>query len=593
MVEQIKAQFPRGLEDVLVAAVGPQGTAHLAQGLQGLPFKVAPLARAAAEGAGLHGDGKGRGARTLAHQFQQAEGAHAAHVVAGAVVLHGRAQGLFHFQHVFLVAHLDEVDDHLAADVAQLELAGDGFGGFHVGAVGHGLEIDLAGDLAGVDVHGHEGLGLVKDQAAARRQGDLAGIDLVQLAAQAEALPQGHAHVGMQAHQLLLAGEEQGDGLADAVGHFLVVHPDLADIVGQVVAHGPLGQARLLIDEGRGRDFGGLLADVLPDALEVLEVVLERGLGGAGAHGAHDDAQALAGVDAVHHLAQAGALFIAVHLAGNADLLLTGGQHQEAARQRQPGGEEGALVAGGFLDHLHQHFLAGLEHFLDGREFFALAGLVMGQPVFGVDLVDLEEAVLARAVAHEGSLQVGVDIVDDTLVDIALEFALVEHVQVVFLQTAFLGDGHFHLLAGQHADEHAPLARGHLGLDRGRTHAALLGGFAVLATAAGTGRGVFQTFHITGGRLPQFLVTEIVRQVGRGGRFGALLGILVGGFGTFRLGLTVLAVAPASAATAATALAAGLFLAVFLAAGIGSGRFAALNSRRVPFVLHFQRCNLP
>ena len=34
--------------------------------------------------------------------------------------------------------------------------------------------------------------------------------------------------------------------------------------------------------------------------------------------------QALAGVDAVHHLAQAGALFIAVHLAGNADLFLTG-----------------------------------------------------------------------------------------------------------------------------------------------------------------------------------------------------------------------------------------------------------------------------
>ena len=84
--------------------------------------------------------------------------------MAGAVVLHGRAQGLFHFQHVFLVTHLDEVDDHLAADVAQLELAGDGFGGFHVGAMGHGLEIDLAGDLAGVDVHGflilsHHGTG--------------------------------------------------------------------------------------------------------------------------------------------------------------------------------------------------------------------------------------------------------------------------------------------------------------------------------------------------------------------------------------------------------------------------------------------------
>ena len=164
------------------------------------------------------------------------------------------------------------------------------------------------------------------------------------------------------------------------------------------------------------------------------------------------------------------------------------------------------------------------------------------------------------------------------------EFALVEHVQVVFLQTAFLGDGHFHLFAGQHADEHAPLARGHLGLDRGRTHAALLGGFAVLAATAGTGRGAFQAFHITGGSLPQFLVTEIVRQVGGSGRFGALLGVLVGGLGAFRLGLTVLAVASTSATAAAAALAAGLLLAVFLAARVGSGSFTAFfrgDARRI------------
>ena len=79
----------------------------------------------------------------------------------------------------------------------------------------------------------------------------------------------------------------------------------------------------------------------------------------------------------------------------------------------------------------------------------------MRQPVFGMDFINLQEAVFACAVAHKSGLKIGVDVVDDALVNIALDFALMQHVQVIFKQLAVFGQGHLNLLAWQNADEHA------------------------------------------------------------------------------------------------------------------------------------------
>ncbi len=193
-----------------------------------------------------------------------------------------------------------------------------------------------------------------------------------------------------------------------------------------------------------------------------MQVALEGGLAGARADGAHDDAKAGAGVQPFQHFAQAAALLVVLDLARDADLLAPRGEHQETARHGQVGGQERALAAGGFLDHLHQHFLPGLQHLLHERVLLALGRVVRGVVVFGVHLVDLEEAVFFGPVVDEGGLKVGVDVVDDAAVDVALGLGLVDHLHVVFLDQvilgAFLGKGDFHLLAGQHADEHPQLA---------------------------------------------------------------------------------------------------------------------------------------
>ena len=354
-----------------------------------------------------------------------------------------------------MFAHFNEVDDHLAANVAQLQLAGNGLGRFHVGLEGHVLEVALAGDLAGVDVNGHQGFGLVEDQASAGRHEHLAAVDLIELPAQVEAFPQGVAGIIVHAHKVLLVGEEHGHGVLDAGGNFGIVHPDFADIVGEVVAHGPFGQAGLLVDAGRSSDPRGVLADFIPGTLEVGEVVLQGGLGHAGAHCAHDDTKIIARINAVHELAQTAALFLVVHLAGNANLFLTRSEHQEASGQGNPRGQKCALGSVGFLDDLDQHFLAKTQHLLDGRILLAAHVLLRCGEVLGMDLVDLQKAVFLGAEIHEGSLQVDVNVDNDTAVDIALDLLLMEHVKVVFIQDAIVGNGHLDLLAGQNADVHA------------------------------------------------------------------------------------------------------------------------------------------
>ena len=144
VIEQIQAQLARRFKNAGGRAGGLQPRAEIPKRLKSLPFQVAPETGAAAGGARLKGDGKRRGAHALPHKFQQAKGTHPGHVMPGAIVLHGLTQGFFHLQHMLLVTHFDEVDDHLTANIPQPQMPGNDFRGLHVRLEGHGLEIALA-----------------------------------------------------------------------------------------------------------------------------------------------------------------------------------------------------------------------------------------------------------------------------------------------------------------------------------------------------------------------------------------------------------------------------------------------------------------
>ena len=164
------------------------GAVQVAKRLYGLPLHIAALARPLAVGTGLHADGDRRGAGPLAYDLEQAKRTHLADVVTGAIALHGVAEFFFNLTAMLGIAHFNEVDDDLPADVAQAKLAGDGRRRFHIRTEGHSLKIRLAADLAGVDVDGHKRLGLVEHQTPAGRHEHFAGMYLLDLVEKAEVL---------------------------------------------------------------------------------------------------------------------------------------------------------------------------------------------------------------------------------------------------------------------------------------------------------------------------------------------------------------------------------------------------------------------
>ena len=76
------------------------------------------------------------------------------------------------------LAHVDEVVDDHAAQVAQAQLAGDLLGGLQVHLVGGLLGVVVGPEVAAVDVDGDQRLGLLDDDATRRcGSGDLLLLD--------------------------------------------------------------------------------------------------------------------------------------------------------------------------------------------------------------------------------------------------------------------------------------------------------------------------------------------------------------------------------------------------------------------------------
>ena len=136
------------------------------------------LAAAAAGGAFLVDAPLEARADALPRHLDQAEGAGAEDLRAGPVALHRVAQRPLDVAAMAVLAHVDEVVHHHAAQVAEPQLAGDFLGGDLVELVGRLLGRAVGAEVAAVDVDRHEGLGLVDHQRPAAAQRHLALIDL-------------------------------------------------------------------------------------------------------------------------------------------------------------------------------------------------------------------------------------------------------------------------------------------------------------------------------------------------------------------------------------------------------------------------------
>ena len=345
------------------------------------------MAHAGAMRAGDEGGFRERGAQALAAHFHQAEMAYGADLDTGAVVLQRVLELALDGGVVFADFHVDEVDDDEAGEVAHAQLLRDFLGGLHVGAKCCVLDAALAGGAAGIDVDGDERLGLVDDDIAAGAQlhdgvehGIQLGFDLV-------AGEEGLAF-GPELHFPRVARHEHAHEVAGGAETVLAIDQDVVHIAGIDIADGALDEAGFLIDQRRGGGFHGAVADVVPEAEEILAVALDFGFGAVGAGGAHDQAHAVRHVELGHRLFQAAAVGDRRNLARNpAAGGRIGHQHREAAGEREIGGQRRTFIAALLLDHLDQHDLAAVDDLLDfvvAQETLALAALTRFRGVIAV-----------------------------------------------------------------------------------------------------------------------------------------------------------------------------------------------------------------
>ena len=416
LVDEVGGDLDRHLGDDLGGAVLAGLFADQPQQRERHRLDRADAADAGATRAHLVARVAQRGAQALTRHLEHAEARQTADLDARAVHLHGVAQAVLDGALVARLVHVDEVDDDQAADVADAQLAGDLVGGLEVGVGGGGLDVAAARGARGVDVDGDQRLGVVDDDGAARGQLHLVRVGRLDLALDLVAREERDVvGVHLQATTALRGHEALHVLGGDLVGARLV-DQHLTDVVGEVVAQRAGHRVALAVDEERGGALEHRLHDLIPLDLEVVEVPLELLGGSAHAGGAHDGTHAGRHHEGVHDAAHLVAVLALDATADAAGAGVVRHQHQEAAGERDEGGEGGALVAALLLVDLHHDVLAFLQ---DLAHVDAPARGVL-QEILAGDLLERQEAVALGAVVDEAGFERGLDARDARLVDVGL-----------------------------------------------------------------------------------------------------------------------------------------------------------------------------
>ena len=361
-------------------------------------------------------------------------------------------------------AHVDEVADDDAAEVAQAQLARDLVDGLLVGLVRVRLAVAGAARAARVHIDRDERLGLVDDKRATRRQRHLARMDRVDLALDIERMEDRHAavvevHLGRR-----LRRDDLEEGLR-AVERGLAVDHDAVDRRIDRVADGAQEDVALGVELAGRADRVHALLHHLPEAGEVLRVAGELAAGRVESGGPQDEPEALGQVERVEDLPHLAAALLVVDLARDADIVHVGHHHEQAAGDREVACDGRALRAEALLEDLHRDLLAAAERVLHHRTRTArdLAADLLGalgrvalaaREVLRVEVGDVEEAVRAFAEVDERGLDRGLHVDDARLVDRADIRRGRGALAVELRELALLEDRDAHLVAGDIVDDH-------------------------------------------------------------------------------------------------------------------------------------------
>ena len=214
-----------------------------------------------------------RRAEPLAAHFEQSETRDAAGLDARTVQRERLAHAVLDRALVLARGHVDEVDDHQAANVAQSQLTGDFVRSLEVRVERRLLDVGTFCGTCRVDVDRHQRFGRVDHDGSARRQANFPVECALDLAFDLVAVEERNAPV----IQLHAAAELRHDVVNETLGMFLCsrrVDDDFADVVAHVVAQGADDDITGLVNQKR-RFCLGRAGDHFRQLEEVVEVPLE------------------------------------------------------------------------------------------------------------------------------------------------------------------------------------------------------------------------------------------------------------------------------------------------------------------------------
>ena len=417
-----------------------------------------------------------RWSQALARHLQEAKPGDLADLDPRPVVADRTTEAVFHLALILVRPHIDEVDNNQAAQVAQLELAGDLVRRFQVRIERGFFDACAAGRTRRVDVDGRERLGVIDDNRTTGGQTDFALIGGLDLAFNLIAREQRNPVVV----ELQLAEVLRHDSLHELLRLRMqlgVINQNFIDIRAQIVAQCADDDARFLIDQVRGLDVAGRPLNGGPQLDQVVQVPLQLLGGPSHAGGARDHAHPIRNVQLGHGLTQFGTVFALDPTGHAARARIVGHQHQEAAGQTEIGGKCRTFRPAFFLLDLDDEFLAFLQHFLDVRAAFAR---VLHEVAAG-NFLERQEAVAVAAVFDKGGFETGFESGNACLVDIGFTTLALLHLDVEIDQTLSIDDRNAQLFALRRVHENAfhvvvnPVARSNRLLSGGERELSLCG----------------------------------------------------------------------------------------------------------------------
>ena len=228
--------------------------------------------------------------------------------------------------------HVDEIDHHQAAEIAQAELTCDFVGRFAIGPERSFLNVVALGGARRIDVDRYECFGVVDDDCATGRQRDIAPIRGFDLMLDLEAREQRNVVV-IQLHLADVGRHDGGHERLRLLEYLWRVDQDFADVGLEQIANRAHHEARFEVNQFRAFDFFRGTLDGFPQLNQVIHIPLELFGRASDAGCAGDDAHAFGNFKLIECLAQLGAVLAFNAARNTATARIVGHQHQVTAGQ--------------------------------------------------------------------------------------------------------------------------------------------------------------------------------------------------------------------------------------------------------------------